>query len=121
MSAGLAVGVNDGSGRVSESGSAKMQGSTATREWNSHRVARDQIRGLVRQVFMQNVPQPVRQVTFSGAGPEVEIGDICRLVGKALTEEREGCQESLKATAIPLEHKLWLLEGKRCSGNLAPA
>ena len=123
MSAGLVVGVNDGSGRVSESASAKMQVSTATREWNSHRFARDQIRGLVRQVFMQNVPQPVRQVTFSGAGPEVEIGDICRLVGKALAEEREAevaivrvepgllerCQESLKATAIPLEHKLWLL------------
>jgi hypothetical protein len=134
MSAGLVVGVNDGSGRVSESASAKMQVSTATREWNSHRFARDQIRGLVRQVFMQNVPQPIRQVTFSAAGPEVEIGDICRLVGKALTEEREAevaivrvepgllerCQEPLKATAIPLEHKLWLLEGKRCSGNLAP-
>ena len=28
--------------------------------------------------------------------------------------------EALQPTAIPLEHKLWLLEGKRCSGNLAP-
>jgi hypothetical protein len=105
------------------------------REWNRQRFARDQIRGLVRQVFMHNVPQPVRQVAFSAAGPEIEIGDICLLVGKALIEEREGevaivrtgpglpqrGQESLKATAIPLERKLWLLQEKQCSGNLAPA
>jgi hypothetical protein len=82
---------------------------------------------------MQNVPQPLRQVTFSAAGPEIEIDDFCRLVGEALTEERKAdvamvrvepgvplrCEESLKAIAVPLESKLWLLEGKRCSGNLA--
>jgi hypothetical protein len=70
---------------------------------------------------------------FSAAGPEIDVDDICRLVGKALTEEREAevaivrveprlpqpCQESLKAAAIPLDRKLWLLQGKQCSGNLA--
>jgi hypothetical protein len=72
-------------------------------------------------------------VAFSAAGPEIEIDDICLLVGKALIEEREGevaivrtgpgvpqrGQESLKATAIALERKLWLLQERQCSGNLA--
>ena len=133
MSAGLVAGVNDGIGSVSENAPAKMKVSPASREWSSQKFARDQIRGLVRQVFIHNVPQPVRQVTFSAAGPEIEIDDFCRLVGKALTEERQTevaivrleaglpqpCQESLKAAAIPLERKLWLLAGKQCSPNLA--
>lgn len=70
-------------------------------------------------------------MAFSAAGPEIEIDDICWLVGKVLTEERQGevaivrvqtglpqrCQESLKAIAIPLERKLWFLQGKQCSGD----
>jgi hypothetical protein len=131
MSAGVIAGVNDRSG--SESAFAKMKVSRSIPEWNRQKFGREQIRGLVRQVFLHNVPQPVRQVAFSAAGPEIEIDDICLLVGKALIEEREGevaivrtgpgvpqrGQESLKATAIPLERKLWLLQERQCSGNLA--
>lgn len=133
MSAGLVPGVSDLGASIGESASAKMKASRPTREWNSQKFTRDQIRGLVRRTFMQNVPQPVRQVAFGAAGPEIEIDDICRLVGKALTEERQGdvaivrvepgvqrCQESLKAIAIPLEQKLWFLHGQG-SGNLAGA
>jgi hypothetical protein len=135
MSAVLVAGVNDGIGRVSESAFAKIKVSPASWEWNSQKFARDQIRGLVRQVFIHNVPQPVRQVTFSAAGPEIEIEDVCRLVGKTLSEQREAevaiarlepglpqpRLESLKAAAIPLERKLWFLSGKQCSRNLAVA
>jgi hypothetical protein len=131
MSAGVIAGVNDRSG--SESAFAKMKVSRSIPEWNRQKFGREQIRGLVRQVFLHNVPQPVRQVAFSAAGPEIEIDDICLLIGKALIEEREGevaivrtgpgvpqrGQESLKATAIPLERKLWLLQERQCSGNLA--
>jgi hypothetical protein len=109
-----------------------MKASRTIPVWNRQKFGRDQIRGLVRQVFLQDVPQPVRQVAFCAAGPEIEIDDMCLLVGKALTEEREGevaivrtgpgvpqrGQESLKATAILLERKLWLLREKQCSGNL---
>lgn len=133
MSADLVAGMKDASGSVGESASAQVKASPRTGEWNSQKFARDQIRGLVRKVFMQDVPQPVRQVVFSTVGAEIALDDICQLVGQALTEEREGevaivrrepelpqrCQESLKATAIPLERKLWLLGGKRCSGNSA--
>jgi hypothetical protein len=135
MSAGLVAGVNDRSGSVSESASAKMKAARAIPGWNRQKFGRDQIRGLVRQVFLQKVPQPVRQVAFSAAGPEIDIDDICLLVGKALIEEREGevaivragpgvpqrGQESLKMTAIPLERKLWLLQQRQCSGNLGAA
>ena len=135
MAAGLVAGVNDRSGSVSESVFAKMKASPAIPRWNRQKFGRDQIRSLVRQTFLWNVPQPVRQVAFSAAGPEIEIDEICLLVGKALTEEREGevaivrtapgvptlGQESLKATAIPLERKLWLLQEKQCSGNIAAA
>jgi hypothetical protein len=135
MSAGLVVGVNDRRGSVSESASAQVKASSTPREWNSQMFARNQIRGLVRQVFMQNAPHPVRQVAFSAVGPEIAIDDICRLVGNAVTEEREGevaivrveaslqlhCQESLKASAIKLERKLWLLEREQCLRNLGAA
>jgi hypothetical protein len=133
MSAGVIAGVNDRSGSESESAFAKMKVSRSIPGWNRQNFGREQIRGLVRQVFLHNVPQPVRQVAFSAAGPEIEIDDICLLVGKALIEEREGevaivrtgpgvpqrGQESLKATAIPLERKLWLFQERQCSGNLA--
>lgn len=133
MSAGLVAGVSEVGASVGESVSAKMKATAPTLGWNSQQFARDQIRGLVRQVFTQNVPKPVRQVAFSAAGPEIDIDDICRLIGKVLTEEREGevaivrvepgvperCQESLKAVAIPLDRKLWVLQGKQCPGNLA--
>jgi hypothetical protein len=132
MAAGLVAGVNEQSGSLSESASAKMKASRAIPGWNRQKFGRDQIRGLVRQIFLQNVPQPIRQVAFSAAGPEIDIDDICLLVGKALTEERESDvaivrtgpgvsqrQESLKATAIPLERKLWLVQEKQSSGNLA--
>jgi hypothetical protein len=112
-----------------------MKAARAIPGWNRQKFGRDQIRGLVRQVFLQNVPQPVRQVAFSAAGPEIDIDDICLLVGKALIEDREGevaivragpgvpqrGHESLKAIAIPLERKLWLLQQRQCSGNLAAA
>ena len=135
MSLGLVASMNDGSGSVSATAFTKMKISRAIPGWNRQKFGHDQIRGLVRQVFLQNVPQPVRQVAFSAAGPEIEIDDICLLVGKALTEEREGeiaivrtatgvphrGQESLKATAIPLDRKLWLLREKQYSGNAAAA
>lgn len=133
MSTGLIAGANDVIGSVDESASAQVKASLKPGEWNRQKFARDQIRGLVRQLFMRNVPPPVRHVMFSAVRPEIEIDDICRLVGKALTEEREAevaivrvepglpqpCQESLKAAAIPLERKLWLLQRKQCSGSLA--
>jgi len=58
--------------------------------WNPESYAREQIRGLVRQVFFSNAERPVRQVVCSALGPETDVKDICRKVGEALALETTG-------------------------------
>ena len=58
--------------------------------WNPEDFAREQIRGLVRQVFFSNVERPVRQVVFSALDPETDVKSICRQVGEALALETAG-------------------------------
>jgi hypothetical protein len=58
--------------------------------WNPEDFAREQIRGLVRQVFFANAERPVRQVVFSAMDPETDVKTICRQVGEALALETTG-------------------------------
>jgi hypothetical protein len=58
--------------------------------WNPEDFAREQIRGLVRQVFFSNAEWPVRQVVFSALGAETDVKSICRRVGEALALETQG-------------------------------
>lgn len=51
---------------------------------------RDQIRSLVRRVFLQGWPRPARQVVFSAATRGLEISSICREVGEVLADEKVG-------------------------------
>jgi len=55
--------------------------------WNPEDFAREQIRGLVRQVFFSNVERLVRQVVFSAMDQETDVKSICRQVGEALALE----------------------------------
>jgi hypothetical protein len=55
--------------------------------WNPEVFAREQIRGLVRRVFLGNVGGPVRQVVFSSAEPHLDIASICDRVAMALAQE----------------------------------
>jgi hypothetical protein len=57
--------------------------------WNPEDFAREQIRGLVRQVFLSNVERPVRQVVFSAVEPETDVQNLCWRVGEALALETE--------------------------------
>jgi succinoglycan biosynthesis transport protein ExoP len=57
--------------------------------WNPEDFAREQIRGLVRQVFLSNVERPVRQVVFSAVEPETDVQNLCWRVGEALARETE--------------------------------
>jgi hypothetical protein len=57
--------------------------------WNPEDFAREQIRGLVRQIFFSNVEKPVRQVVFSTLEPQTDVWNICRRVGEALAMETE--------------------------------
>ena len=55
--------------------------------WTLEDFAREQIQGLVRQVFFSNAERPVRQVVFSAVEPETDVRSICRQVGEALALE----------------------------------
>jgi hypothetical protein len=57
--------------------------------WNPEDFAREQIRGLVRQLFFSNAERPVRQVVFSAVDRETDVRDICRQVGQELALETE--------------------------------
>jgi hypothetical protein len=58
--------------------------------WNPENFAREQIRGLVRQVFFSGGARPVRQVVFSAVEAETEIWSICRQVAEVLALETTG-------------------------------
>ena len=55
--------------------------------WNADAFADEQIRGLVRQVFLPGWPEPARQVVFSPVDPETDISGICMHVGLALSAQ----------------------------------
>jgi hypothetical protein len=58
--------------------------------WSQEKFAREQIRGLVRQVFFSSIAQPVRQVVFTAVEAETDVGSICRQVGETLSQETHG-------------------------------
>jgi len=53
--------------------------------WDPDSFAEEQIRGLVRQVFLPGWPKPAHQVVFSPVDPETDISAICMQVGLALS------------------------------------
>src|SRR4051812_3109596 len=67
---------------------AEAQATPPAPVWSSGRFARDQIRGLVRQVFSLTGVRPMRQIVFSAIDLESEIDGICRRVGETLAQER---------------------------------
>jgi protein-tyrosine kinase len=58
--------------------------------WNPETFAEEQIRGLVRQVFLPGWPKPAHQVVFSPVDPETDISSICMQVGMALSAQVSG-------------------------------
>lgn len=58
--------------------------------WTPEKFGREQIQGLVRQVFLSSVGRPVQQVVFSALEPETDVKHICRQVGEALAVETQG-------------------------------
>jgi protein-tyrosine kinase len=58
--------------------------------WDPDCFAEEQIRGLVRQVFLPGWPKPAHQVVFSPVDPETDISSICMQVGLALSAQVPG-------------------------------
>ena len=57
--------------------------------WSPETFAREQIRGLVRQVFFAHATHPAKQVVFSAANSGMDVGSICRRVGEVLASETD--------------------------------
>ena len=77
-----------------------------SRNWTPENFARQQIRGLVRQVFFSNAVRPIRQVVFSPTEPGTEVGNLCQWVGRALAAEIAG------SVAVVRRHPLTLNEAE---------
>jgi hypothetical protein len=56
-------------------------------EWSREDYAREQIRSLVRQVFLGNVVPPRKQVAISSAEAETDAAEVCDAVGRTLALE----------------------------------
>jgi len=58
--------------------------------WDPDAFAEEQIRSLVRQVFLPGWPKPAHQVVFSSVDQETDISAICMQVGLALSAQVRG-------------------------------
>jgi hypothetical protein len=110
--------------------------------WNPESFAREQICGLVRDLFFSNAERPLRQIVFSAVDRETDVRSICRQIGEELALETAGnvavagdypkktlqddryCAEEidcvsndgksfLQQSSIRMRANLWLLPGPR--------
>lgn len=108
-----------------------------TPSWDLESLAREQIRGLIRQVFSPHGAPPVRQVVFSAIDSSSDVHQLCRQVGDLLAREksadvaivgafshlardagtettasyhRDGAHAPLKEVATRLHRNCWLLD-----------
>jgi hypothetical protein len=89
----------------------KSRSVAQTERWNPEDFAREQIRGLVRQVFFSNDERPVRQVVFSALEPETDVKNICWQVGEALALETMG------SIAVMGEYPQALVDAEMCQAE----
>jgi hypothetical protein len=61
-----------------------------TAGWTLDSFAEEQIRGLVRQVFLPGWPRPCRQVVFSPVDQGLDVATICMQVAETVADEGPG-------------------------------
>jgi hypothetical protein len=95
-----------------------------TSGWTLESFAEEQIRGLVRQVFLPGWPKPCRQVVFSPVDQGPDIASICMQVGQTLADEGSGvacvveaCHNGCEGEAA-LTDRLAALSGDKRFGTL---
>ncbi len=74
---------------AAETTGARRQGvaSLEVSRWNPESFAREQIWGLVRQVFFASLARPVRQIVLTAAESGTDVASICRQIGEVLALE----------------------------------
>jgi len=73
---------------VRHSAGAEVETCRRPAPWNPGNFAREQIEGLVRQVFISDALRPIRQVVFSAAD-ESDLRKLCRALGEALAAQTQ--------------------------------
>lgn len=90
MSAGLFQSPDLTRAREREESRPQEKSLRLARGWDPETFAQEQIRGLVRKVFLSNAARPVRQIVLSAVEPETDVRSICRRVGETLAQETLG-------------------------------
>jgi len=75
---------------VTREGAAVSSITQGRERWSPELFAREQIRGLVRQLFFSNATSPARQIIFSPVEQETDVRTICRQVAESLAMETAG-------------------------------
>ena len=91
--------------------------SSPTAGWTLDSFAEEQIRGLVRQVFLPGWPRPCRQVVFSPVDQGPDIAPICMQVGETLADEGSGVACVVEAGAIGREKNATLTDRRVAVGG----
>jgi hypothetical protein len=86
MSAGLFAGPTE---RECADPQERVRSEAKSARWNPEYFGREQLRGLVRQVFFSIAQRSVRQIIFSAADPETDVRNLCWQVGEALALETQ--------------------------------
>jgi len=71
-------------------GEAETCRAVETEATNFGRIANEQIRGLVRHLFLPGWPRPLRQIVFSTIDETSDAGWLCQRVGEELVSEITG-------------------------------
>jgi len=70
-----------------EPGCTKKIRSAPAGRWNPDDFSKQQIHGLVRQLFLSRMKSPIRQVVFAATESQTDVRNLCWRAGEALAEQ----------------------------------
>lgn len=94
--------------RVSAESHLREVPRVAAAGWDLESFAEEQLRGLVRQLYLAG-SKPSRQVVFAAVDSETDVSELCRQAAEALSEESYGATCLLEADfekpqAVPIKN-----------------
>jgi hypothetical protein len=108
MSAGLGVlrrafAASTTAGTKDQDSLREVEPLAARLDWQPAQYAQDQLRALVRTVFVPGWPRPARQVVFSPVASGVDVASICLRIGEVLASQGMGKVCVVEANFTPHE------------------
>lgn len=86
-------------------------------DWSPQTFAREQIRSLVRRVFLENVVRPSKQVAFSATEVETDVADLCDQAGWALALETKA-DVAIVGREPSLRDRMWPVQLNKRIGSI---